>query len=203
MTLSTLKSTSNLPPIDSSKQFVKLFDSVFLKSFNTRLQGGALEPLYVPENKADRLPAIIYFRENYLSSALHEISHWVIAGESRRQLDDYGYWYESDDRDELTQKRFEQVEIKPQAIELLFHLAAGLPFRVSVDNLSLPDYDSSPFEEKVKSQAYQYCLGKAGSTLPSRAKTFISSLLDFRGRSNNETPIEQWLLNQMDKKQFS
>lgn len=54
------------------------------------------------------------------NSALHEISHWTIAGAKRRLLPDLGYWYAPDGRTKEQQDLFEQVEIKPQAIEWLF-----------------------------------------------------------------------------------
>ncbi len=49
------------------------------------------------------------------ASALHEISHWCIAGKARRELVDFGYWYCPDGRDAMTQSQFEDVEVKPQA----------------------------------------------------------------------------------------
>lgn len=53
------------------------------------------------------------------NSALHEISHWTIAGKERRLLADLGYWYAPDGRTREQQALFEQVEVKPQAIEWL------------------------------------------------------------------------------------
>lgn len=59
-----------------------------------------------------------------------------IAGEQRRLLPDLGYWYAPDGRTAEQQALFEQVEIKPQAIEWLFSKAFGRKFRVSLDNLT-------------------------------------------------------------------
>ncbi|RXX74984.1 elongation factor P hydroxylase, partial [Klebsiella pneumoniae] len=66
---------------------------------------------------------------------LHEISHWCVAGKARREQVDFGYWYCPDGRDAMTQSQFEDVDVKPQAFELLFSLAAGLPFDVRCDDL--------------------------------------------------------------------
>ena len=155
----------------SATQLVEAFSACFLSSFNTRLIGGADEPLYLPAESDGS--ARIYFRFDYPSSALHEVSHWCIAGNERRLLEDYGYWYESDSRDLQTQKEFEQVEVKPQAVECILHWAAGLPFRVSVDNLSMPDYDAEQFEQAVMSQVVNYI----ASGLPKRAEIFSVYLL--------------------------
>ena len=67
---------------------------------------------------------------------MHEISHWTIAGAKRRLLPDLGYWYAPDGRTKEQQDLFEQVEIKPQAIEWLFAQSFGRKFRVSLDNLT-------------------------------------------------------------------
>jgi hypothetical protein len=155
----------------SATQLVAAFRACFYSSFNTRLIGGAYEPLYIPAS--DHAPATIFFRYDYPSSALHEVSHWCIAGHDRRLLEDYGYWYESDARDLQAQKVFEQVEVKPQAVECVLHWAAGLPFRVSVDNLALPDYDATHFEQAVMTQVGSYI----DSGLPKRAEIFSRYLL--------------------------
>jgi len=155
----------------SAKQLVEAFNALFLPSFNTRLLGEAEEPLYLPATLDH--PATIYFRFDYPSSALHEISHWCIAGDERRLLEDYGYWYESDSRDLQTQQKFEQVEVKPQAVECVLHWVAGLPFRVSVDNLAFPDYDASHFEQAVMAQVKKNIV----FGLPKRAEKFSKYLL--------------------------
>lgn len=157
--------------MESAEQLVEAFNACFFSGFNTRLVGGAEEPLYLPEQK--NMPATVFFRLDYPSSALHEVSHWCIAGQNRRLQEDYGYWYESDTRDLQTQLAFERVEVKPQAVECILHWAAGLPFRVSVDNLSLPDYDAMHFEQAVMLQVGEYI----SSGLPERAQIFSMHLL--------------------------
>lgn len=164
-----------------------------MPGFNTILEGDADEPLYIPAKEGS--PAIVYYRNDYASSALHEISHWVIAGKERRLLEDYGYWYESDGRNLSQQQAFEQVEVKPQAIELLLHYVVGLPFRVSVDNLALPEYDASGFEKSVNAQVIRYLSLDFKDTLPERAMMFINSVLEFREISfKNEEMLNQWLM---------
>lgn len=158
----------------STKQLVEAFNTLFLPSFNTRILGGAKEPLYLPATLD--CPATIYFRLDYPSSALHEISHWCIAGNERRLLEDYGYWYEPDSRDLLTQQEFERVEVKPQAVECVLHWAAGLPFQISVDNLAFPDYDASHFKHAVMDQVKKNLI----FGLPKRAEAFSKYLLTQR-----------------------
>lgn len=148
-----------------------LFFETFTQEFHTLLKGGAEEPFYQAANAG--APAIIHYRHDFVASALHEIAHWCLAGAARRQQDDYGYWYAADGRDLAQQQLFEQVEVKPQALELLFSRACGLPFRVSVDNLALPEHDASNFAFKVEQQAMAW-LEQGG--LPPRAVSWIAAL---------------------------
>ena len=85
---------------------------------------------------------------------------------------DYGYWYKPDGRDELEQAEFERVEARPQAIEWAFSLAAGSPFRVSVDNLSGAPADHLAFRRRVHDQLVRY----ASEGFPPRAQRFINVL---------------------------
>ncbi len=101
---------------------------------NVNLVKGDFEPEYFPA--IDSTPARIQFAHGFFNSALHEISHWSIAGDQRRLLPDLGYWYAPDGRTAEQQALFEQVEIKPQAIEWMFAKAFGRKFRVSLDNLT-------------------------------------------------------------------
>lgn len=135
-----------------------------------RLFGGAPEPLYLPiaENRPD---AGIYFRNDYAASALHELAHWCQAGKLRRELEDYGYWYEGT-RNACQQKKFEQVEVRPQAIEWILSIAAGLRFRISTDNVLVDQLDVEPFRRCVASCAIK--LVRQG--LPPRAGVLAISL---------------------------
>lgn len=158
----------------SYKQLIDLFNGQFLSLLNTCLEAGHPEPVYLPATKMS--PARVCFRADYPSSALHEIAHWCIAGSDRRELEDYGYWYEPDGRSGARQKAFEKVEVKPQALEWIFSIAAGIKFRISADNLDASGeaVDSSDFAAKVVFQAQQY-LQKG---LPERAEDFCRAILD-------------------------
>lgn len=138
---------------------IDLFNSMFAQTnmdgVPTILVRGDGEPEYFASR--DGNPARIEFAHGFFASALHEISHWCVAGKKRRQLDDFGYWYVADGRDEATQKLFEQVEIKPQAIECLLNLALGCYFYVSQDNLNADfDTSNSTFASDVYLQAYDF-----------------------------------------------
>lgn len=132
------------------------------------------EPEYFPIQNG--MPARIEFAHGFFASALHEISHWCIAGEARRRLPDFGYWYAPDGRTEKQQQAFERVEIKPQALECLFTLACNRSFEVSQDNL-FADFDtsSSTFAEDVYLQAKEYILKP--HTIPRDAKVILHALL--------------------------
>src|SRR5690606_20822526 len=76
-------------------------------------------------------------------------------------------------RDSQYQRQFEAVEARPQALEWLFSRAAGLPFRLSIDNLDAEaDIDPFPFALAVW-QALQTYLRRG---LPLRAADFRDSL---------------------------
>ena len=106
-----------------------------------------------------------------MRSALHEVAHWCIAGDARRQQTDYGYWYESA-RDREAQRRFEQMEIRPQALEWIFCEAAGVGFRVSQDNFDAAAVEPTRFRKEVRDAAVDWL--RRG--LPDRAGTFIAAL---------------------------
>ncbi|UNT65065.1 elongation factor P hydroxylase [Acinetobacter towneri] len=139
---------------------------------NVNLVKGDFEPEYFPATATQ--PARIQFAHGFFNSALHEISHWCIAGEQRRLLPDLGYWYAPDGRTQEQQALFEQVEIKPQAIEWLFAQAFGRKFRVSLDNLTSEGGDGRTFKDNVFAQVQRYFNGEA--KLPRDAKRFIDCI---------------------------
>ena len=139
---------------------------------NVTLVRGDFEPEYFPANKLQ--PARIQFAHGFFNSALHEISHWTIAGDKRRLLPDLGYWYAPDGRTAEQQALFEQVEIKPQAIEWLFSKAFGRKFRVSLDNLTGEGGDGTTFKDNVFAQLQRYFSGE--DKLPRDAHHFISCI---------------------------
>lgn len=152
-----------------------LFDGVFLEQFQTRLVKGGDEPLYRPASAEFPYHQVIFAR-GYFASALHEISHWCIAGEKRRQLEDYGYWYLPDGRNAEQQQAFERAEIAPQALERLFAHACGRTFHVSVDNLGGEvEVDRDAFAAKVAARAQRYLY----EGLPLRANAFHTALAHY------------------------
>ena len=139
---------------------------------NVTLVKGDFEPEYLPAS--DQQPALIQFAHGFFNSALHEISHWTIAGDHRRTLPDLGYWYAPDGRTAEQQALFEQVEIKPQAIEWMFATAFGRKFRVSLDNLTGEGGDGQSFKDNVYAQVQRYFSGEA--QLPRDAQHFIQCI---------------------------
>ncbi|HKK55432.1 elongation factor P hydroxylase [Marinobacter sp.] len=159
---------------------ITLFNDLFRESLRTTLVKGGAEPEYVPAGHADGYARII-FAHDYYASALHEISHWCIAGPARRALPDYGYWYCPDGRSRDQQHAFEAVEVKPQALEWLFSMAAGSPFNISLDNLSGDGtINAAEFYHNVRSQAEHYLT----HGMPERAETFVQALKTFYGTSD-------------------
>lgn len=98
------------------------------------IQGDADEPFYEAAKEGQK--AILYFRSNYPRSLLHELSHYCLAGNRRRMLDDFGYWYFPCGRTEEEQILFEKVEARPQGLEKAFCEAIGLKFSPSLDDFS-------------------------------------------------------------------
>ena len=151
-----------------------LFEETFYRSHNTKLIKGDDEPVYLPANEQCSNHQII-FAHGYYASALHEISHWWLAGDERRLLEDFGYWYLPDGRDEKQQIKFEEVEVKPQAIEWAFCIAAKKAFNVSADNLNGVESDTENFKKSVAQQVQSYLI----LGFPARAQQFIDVLADF------------------------
>ena len=131
---------------------IELFNGLFLVTHNTELVLGKDEPIYLPADETYPHHRVI-FAHGFFSSAMHEIAHWCVAGPERRLREDFGYWYEPDGRSLEQQKAFEQVEIKPQAIEWILTKACGRKFRVSTDNLAIGvsgiEYDDSNFKRNI------------------------------------------------------
>lgn len=174
-----------LSPVDA-ESLSALFNQLFAGGDDhdaTVLVAGGAEPEYFPAG-ADS-PARLVFRADYVSSALHEISHWCIAGRARRRLPDLGYWYAPDGRNAEQQREFEQVEVKPQALEWALSLAAGVRFHLSVDNLDGDAGASDGFRQAVFEQCQRYF--REG--LPPRAARLFAALAArFRPGSHIEPP---------------
>lgn len=153
---------------------IRLFNDLFRDTETTVLVAGKDEPLYLPRDGSCPWDRVI-FAHGFFASALHEISHWCIAGRERRKKVDFGYWYQPDGRTAEQQRRFEQVEVKPQALEWIFSVSARSRFNLSLDNLSGSDSgDIEQFRTHLREQVRRFLsLG-----LPPRAALFQQALVD-------------------------
>lgn len=154
---------------------IAIFNTTFSNSFNTQLELGGDEPIYLPADDNNEHHRIIFARGFY-ASALHEIAHWCVAGPERRLLEDFGYWYEPDGRTAEVQAEFEKVEIRPQAYEWILAKSADFPFNVSCDNLH-GDFepDRLGFMHKVHNEV----MGILKNGLPPRVKMLSDALRAF------------------------
>ncbi len=151
---------------------IRLFNHCFQETYHTQLAYGDEEPLYMPAT-VEQPYHTIYFAHGYFSSALHECAHWFVAGTARRALEDYGYWYVPDGRNAEQQALFQQVEVKPQALEWILSKACGFPFRLSFDNLNGSSLEHEQFHAAVQQQVFYY----EQNGLPLRAQIFHQALL--------------------------
>ncbi len=175
---------------------IDVFNNTFADTYATQLVLGGDEPVYLPAGQpcaarhsiGDVICEYhqIVFAHGYFSSALHEVAHWCVAGEARRQLEDYGYWYCPDGRNEAQQRAFEQVEVKPQALEWAMTIAANRRFQVSTDNLNGVEPDRHGFTRRVRAQLVDYMQ----TGFPKRAQMFIDAL---RAEFNGPLLTIQWL----------
>jgi elongation factor P hydroxylase len=156
------------------EDLIALFNQCFELEYNTKLVKGGDEPIYLPAS-SDQPYHAIYFAHGFYSSALHECAHWFIAGPERRQLIDFGYWYEPDGRSSEQQALFQKLEVKPQAIEWILSMAAGYRFQVSIDNLNGQAFDTDGFKQALVEQVAHY----RQHGLPKRAEQFRLALCDF------------------------
>jgi elongation factor P hydroxylase len=161
--------------VDDSRHLAiieQTFAALFTDAYQTRLIGGADEPLYRAATAAQPYHQL-YYRDDYPASALHEIAHWCIAGTARRRCDDFGYWYQAGERSAELQRRFESVEVAPQALEWLFSRACGRGFQLSVDNFAVDNRPPAPFAEAVLARLQGWL---ASGALPTRAAQFAAAL---------------------------
>ncbi len=154
-TSSELTSMGSITPCHCCDELITLFNGIFIDRWNTELVGGGDEPIYRPAD-AEHSHHRVIFTHDYFASALHEISHWCIAGTERRLLEDFGYWYRPDGRTAEQQAEFESVEVKPQALEWMLARSCGFDFRISCDNLSGEASDSGSFKDRVYQQVLDY-----------------------------------------------
>lgn len=179
----------------------RVFNECFESTENTQLIFGANEPIYLPAGTTE--PSFltepskkhcIFSTRDYAASALHEVSHWCLAGVERRSMIDYGYWYEPDGRTEEQQRLFEKVEVKPQALERILARACGLDFRLSVDNVNNPDaIASETFRHAVQTQTESFLLHE----MPARAKQFCRALIGCFGTDAQVLSANTYLIDDL------
>ena len=162
-------------------QLMRLFSQEFAESDKTELIDGAAEPYYQPGS-----PHRIYFRADYVRSALHEVAHWCVAGRRRRQLPDYGYWYSPDGRHAEQQQAFFAVEARPQAIERCFCEAIGIAFSPSVDNVGAQI--DPPQMRRFEARIQDWCDQFERTGMPSRAARFVMALRSTTSLSQDSVP---------------
>ena len=160
----------------NSGEIIRVFNDLFKEAHNTILCGGADEPLYKVAH-GDHGVNEIWFREDYASSALHEISHWCIAGPDRRQRDDYGYWY-IPNRNADQQALFELVEAVPQGLEWVLSVAADVEFRVSSDNFDC--IDNGTLRQQIQKEALHFI----AAGIPARARQLQFQFAKLSGVKN-------------------
>lgn len=156
------------------QDLITIFHECFFEKYNTQLIKGLDEPIYLPADE-NRPHNELHFAHGFFASALHESAHWLIAGEKRRKLVDFGYWYNPDGRSAEQQEEFQSVEIKPQAMEWILSMAAGFRFRVSIDNLNGSESNTNDFKKAVHEQVKTYC----EQGLSARAESFRQALCRF------------------------
>lgn len=167
---------------------ITLFNQTFIPLHQTELVCCEAEPIYRPADEQHPHHRII-FAHGFFSSALHEISHWCLAGKKRRLLEDFGYWYEPDGRSAQQQAEFENVEVKPQALEWIFSVASGHKFVFSADNLNGQTEISDQFKQKVWQQVNVYL----ADGLPEDANLWFN-VLSQHYRNNQNPKIQEFML---------
>jgi elongation factor P hydroxylase len=160
---------------DAAIRISQVFNGLFAVSARTVMVGGGAEPLYLPAT-CDQPARLVYTRD-YAASALHEAAHWCIAGAARRRRIDYGYPYDAPPRSATQRQRFFRLELRCQALELLFAAAAEQPFRVSIDDLDAPpasaaETGAAEFDTEVRTAA----ISMHGRGLPRRAAQLHDAL---------------------------
>lgn len=155
---------------------IEIFNQCFKDSIQTELVRGGHEPIYIPRSQYYPWDRVI-FAHGFFASALHEISHWCIAGKERRTQVDFGYWYNPDGRTPEQQTEFEKVEIKPQALEWILSVSANFKFNVSIDNLSGDPHYIEQSANVFKDNIYQQVQVYLHKGLPERAKQFSDALI--------------------------
>jgi elongation factor P hydroxylase len=177
--MNPLKQPHSIPLV--AEDLIAIFDRLFSGTENTRLVSGGGEPEYLPADTQVTYHRVI-FAHGFYESALHEIAHWCIAGADRRRLVDYGYWYEPDGRSAERQREFEQVEVKPQALEWILSEACGRKFHISTDNLDGDPVSVEQGRQKFRAAVVTQAARYLENGLPARAEILKEALLDYYHR---------------------
>jgi len=174
---------------------IHIFNECFKADIQTELVRGGDEPIYIPRSQYYPYDRVI-FAHGYYASAMHEIAHWCIAGDERRKLVDFGYWYNPDGRTAEQQKEFEVVEIKPQALEWILSRSAAFNFNVSLDNLSGDLNEEAQAAETFKDNIFSQVQNYLNDGLPSRAQQLSDALVTFY-RPQEALALEEFKRNQI------
>ncbi len=148
-----------------------VFNRCFAYSHRTIMHGGGDEPLYLPPTQTQC--AEIVFNRDFPASALHEAAHWCVASVARRQLTDYGYFYDPPPRSKDAQARFLEMEAHNQGLEKVLSAAAGVQFEPSTDDLAATAAERRGFAHATAASAAHW---KARG-LPPRAARFVRALV--------------------------
>lgn len=163
--------------LKSDDNHCEFLTTAFAQIFtDLKIKGGAEEPFY--QAPTPNQPATIHYRANYPRSLLHEMAHYCLAGNNRRQIDDFGYWYSPCGRTAEQQERFEQVEARPQGLERAMCEIVGLEFSPSLDDFSGRPA-SVQFLQRLQ-VAYQEML----ESPPPSAKRALDGLKKYREQQN-------------------
>jgi len=144
----SLTLTNNLNVSD----LAQVFDDLFYEKWNTKLEASPSDPIYLPASDDCAYHRVMYYQD-FFSSALHEISHWCIAGDERRMQVDFGYWYKPERSKVEEQELFECYETKVQGLEWVLSSAAGKDFYVSCDCFDQSLLDLSRFRKSITEEA--------------------------------------------------
>jgi len=163
-------------------ELAQVFDRLFYETWNTKLEPSPSDPIYLPASDECSYHRIMYYQD-FFSSALHEISHWCIAGEKRRTQIDFGYWYKPERSKLEEQELFERYETKVQGLEWVLSSAAGKEFFVSCDCFDQSLLDLEKFRKSITKEALRIAKSKC---LPVRTTKFITALRDHFGVSKKQ-----------------
>ena len=166
------------------RQIAGVFNRGLGRRYETRILGGAPEPVYEPDPAG---VSVIRYRADYAASALHELAHWCIAGARRRRLEDYGYWYRPPPRSAAEQAAFLRAEVPVQALEARLAAVCGLPFQVSVD-----DVDNAGGRRLLEAALAEH--ERQNLPLPPRGRERLCALAEFRiatGMSDSDIGIDR------------